>query len=181
MPTFSWSTWSPLRQRVMVRRTLDGWWKSVGRGRQALGQTEPSLPRLGWARSNREAQITIALACNLEDFLAPRIETSSTGTEKFPVSGRRVEKQSYWYFLFLELPYQLQKRVWKPLETWSPLHLYCPLQLQSQSKLKPQPSFKVKGQIRKIHHFQFRSERACSCPCSQLGWKLGKHLPRLQF
>lgn len=67
----------------------------MGRGRQALGQTEPSLPRLGWARSNEEAQITIALACNLEDFLASWIETSLIGTEKFPVSGRHVEKQSY--------------------------------------------------------------------------------------
>ena len=64
----------------------------MGRGRQALGQTEPSLPRLGWARSNEAG---IALACNLEDFLASWIETSLIGTEKFPVSGRHVEKQSY--------------------------------------------------------------------------------------
>ena len=62
-----------------------------GRG---LGHTEQSLLRLEWARSNKEAQITIALDCNQEDFLASWTETSSIGTEKFPVSGRHVEKQS---------------------------------------------------------------------------------------
>ena len=66
----------------------------MGSGRQALGHTEQSLLRLEWARSNKEAQITIALDCNQEDFLASWTETSSIGTEKFPVSGRHVEKQS---------------------------------------------------------------------------------------
>lgn len=53
--------------------------------RQALGHREQSLPRLEWARSNEEAQITIALDCNQEGFLASCTESSSTGTEKFPL------------------------------------------------------------------------------------------------
>lgn len=139
----------------------------MSRGRQALGHTEQSLPRLAWARSNEEAQITIALDCNQEDFLASWTEISSIGTEKFPLWKAGGKAVLLIFSLLGTITPAAEQTLGAPGDRGPPAPL-LPAAAPGPEQAQATALIQGQGPDQEIRQFQFQSERACSCPCSQL-------------